>query len=173
MNANLNIMEALGQIAREKNVDPEMVIETLSDALVSAARKRYGNADNFEVQIDPDSGHMTVLARKTVVEEVNEPELEIDVDAAQVIDNQAQLGSVVFEELNLAVGGPREHGVAACADAHEVERPVEPWLDRERRRKTGILGQGRQNRGYQLIGVQAGRSQHGRCTDMVMTHAAT
>ncbi len=102
MNANLNIMEALGQIAREKNVDPEMVIETLSDALVSAARKRYGNADNFEVQIDPDSGHMTVLARKTVVEEVNEPELEIDVDAAQVIDNQAQLGSVVFEELNLA-----------------------------------------------------------------------
>ena len=102
MNANLNIIEALGQIAREKNVDPEMVIETLSDALVSAARKRYGNADNFEVQIDPDSGHMSVLARKTVVEEVNEPELEIDVDAAQVIDNQAQLGSVVFEELNLA-----------------------------------------------------------------------
>ena len=102
MNANLNIIEALGQIAREKNVDPEMVIETLSDALVSAARKRYGNADNFEAQIDPDSGHMTVLARKTVVEEVNEPELEIDVDAAQVIDNQAQLGSVVFQKLNLA-----------------------------------------------------------------------
>ena len=102
MNANLNIIEALGQIAREKNVETEMVIETLSEALVSAARKRYGNADNFEVQIDPDSGHMTVLARKTVVEEVNEPELEIDVDAAQVIDNQAQLGSVVFEELNLA-----------------------------------------------------------------------
>ena len=102
MNANLNIIEALGQIAREKNVDTEMVIETLSDALISAARKRYGNADNFEVQIDPDSGHMTVLARKTVVEEVNEPELEIDVDAAQVIDKQAQLGSVVFEKLNLA-----------------------------------------------------------------------
>ena len=102
MNANLNIIEALGQIAREKNVDREMVIETLSDALVSAAKKRYGNADNFEVQIDPDSGQMTVVARKTVVEEVNEPELEIDVDAAQVIDDQAQLGSVVFEELNLA-----------------------------------------------------------------------
>lgn len=102
MNANLNIIEALGQIAREKNVDREMVIETLSDALVSAAKKRYGNADNFEVQIDPDSGQMTVLARKTVVAEVNEPELEIDVGAAQVIDDQAQLGSVVFEELNLA-----------------------------------------------------------------------
>lgn len=99
---NLNIIEALGQIAREKNVDREMVIETLSDALVSAAKKRYGNADNFEVQIDADSGRMTVMARKTVVEEVAEPEIEIDVEAAQAIDEQAQLGSVVFQELNLA-----------------------------------------------------------------------
>ena len=99
---NLNIIEALGQIAREKNVDREMVIETLSDALISAAKKRYGNADNFEVQIDADSGRMTVLARKTVVEEVLEPETEIEVDAARLIDNQAQLGAVVFEELNLA-----------------------------------------------------------------------
>jgi N utilization substance protein A len=105
MNANLNIIEALGQIAREKNVDREMVIETLSDALVSAARKRYGNADNFEVQIDPDSGRMTVLARKTVVEEVTETEIEISLEAAREIDAQAQLGSVVFEELELAEFG--------------------------------------------------------------------
>ena len=99
---NLNIIEALGQIAREKNVDREMVIETLTDALISAAKKRYGNADNFEVRIDADSGQMTVLARKTVVEEVTEPETEIDVDAARLIDTQAQLGAVVFVELNLA-----------------------------------------------------------------------
>ena len=39
---------------------------------------------------------------KTVVEEVNEPELEIDLDDARRIDKQAQLGSVVFEEVNLA-----------------------------------------------------------------------
>ncbi|MBT4097113.1 MAG: transcription termination factor NusA [Gemmatimonadetes bacterium] len=102
MNANLNIIEALGQIAREKNVDRDMVIETLADALVSAARKRYGNGDNFEAQIDPETGSMAVMARKTVVDEVNEPDLEIELEPAQEIDHQAQLGSVVFEELNLA-----------------------------------------------------------------------
>ena len=48
MDAEFNIIEALGQIAREKNVDRDMVIQTLADALVSAARKRYGNVDNFE-----------------------------------------------------------------------------------------------------------------------------
>ncbi|MEE3042982.1 MAG: transcription termination factor NusA [Candidatus Latescibacterota bacterium] len=102
MNANLNIIEALGQIAREKNVDRDMVIETLADALVSAARKRYGNGDNFEAQIDPETGRMSVMARKTVVGEVNEPDLEIELEPAREIDHQAQLGSVVFEELNLA-----------------------------------------------------------------------
>ena len=99
---NINIVEALSQIAREKNVDRRLVIETLTDALVSAAKKRFVNADNFEVQLDADTGHMAVLARKTVVEEVNEPELEIDLEDARQIDKQAQLGSVVFEELNLA-----------------------------------------------------------------------
>ncbi|MEE2656886.1 MAG: transcription termination factor NusA [Candidatus Latescibacterota bacterium] len=99
---NLNIVEALGQIAREKNVDREMVMQTLVDALVSAAKKRYGNADNFEVQIDPDTGHMAVMARKTVVDEINDPELEIELADARVIDDRAQLGSVVFEQLNLS-----------------------------------------------------------------------
>jgi len=99
---NLNVVEALTQIAREKNVDRELVVETLAEALVSAARKRYGNADNFEVEVDADTGHMAVRARKTVVEDVAEPELEIELDEARQIDKQAQLGSVVFEDLSLA-----------------------------------------------------------------------
>jgi len=37
---NFNVVEALGQIAREKNVDREMVVQTLADALVSAAKRR-------------------------------------------------------------------------------------------------------------------------------------
>ena len=40
---NLSIVEALGQIAREKNVDREMVVQTLKDALVSAAK---GDTEN-------------------------------------------------------------------------------------------------------------------------------
>jgi len=99
---NLNILEALGQIAREKNVDREMVIETLTEALVSAAKRRYGDTDNFEAEVDGDTGRMAVRARKTVVEEVNEPDVEIDLEEARTLDEQAQLGSVVFEELNLS-----------------------------------------------------------------------
>ena len=59
---NLSIVEALGQIAREKNVDREMVVQTLQDALVSAAKRRYGNTENYFAEVDPQTGSMEVVA---------------------------------------------------------------------------------------------------------------
>lgn len=99
---NLNIVEALAQIAREKNVDRELVVQTLEDALVSAAKKRYGNTENFVAQVDPTTGYMAVLWRKTVVEQVIDPALELSLEEAQLIDPQAQVGAIVDEKLNLS-----------------------------------------------------------------------
>ena len=99
---NTNIVEALSQIAREKNVDRELVVQTLADALISAAKKRYGNTENYEAVIDSTTGTMEVTARKTVVEDVEEPSLEIDLEEAQSIDGEVQVGGVIVEQLDLA-----------------------------------------------------------------------
>ena len=99
---NANIVEALGQIAREKNVDRELVVQTLADALISAAKRHYGNTENYEVDIDAAQGKMAVYARKTVVEEVVEPSMEILLADARDIDPHAQLGSVLVQQLNFA-----------------------------------------------------------------------
>ncbi len=99
---NANIVEALGQIAREKNVDRELVVQTLADALISAAKRHYGNTENYEVDIDAAQGKMAVYARKTVVEEVVEPSMEILLADARNIDPHAQLGSVLVQQLNFA-----------------------------------------------------------------------
>jgi N utilization substance protein A len=99
---NLSIVEALGQIAREKNVDRELVIQTLADALVSAAKRRYGNTENYEVEIDPIQGKMEVFARMTVVEEVVEPSMELLLEDAQDIDSKAELGSVLKHKLDFS-----------------------------------------------------------------------
>ena len=99
---NFNILEALSQIAREKNVDRDLVVQTLAEALISAAKRRYGNTENFEVKIDSESGQMEVVARKIVVEEINEPSLEITLPEALELDAEAQLGSEVVERLDFA-----------------------------------------------------------------------
>jgi N utilization substance protein A len=44
-----DILEAIGQIAREKNVNRELVAETLKAGLLSAAKKRFGDSDHVTV----------------------------------------------------------------------------------------------------------------------------
>ena len=99
---NLSIVEALGQIAREKNVDRELVVQTLVDALISAAKRRYGNTENYEVEIDSTQGRMEAFAKITVVEEVLEPSMEMLLEDAQEIEPDAQLGSVLRHKLDFA-----------------------------------------------------------------------
>ena len=99
---NLSIVEALGQIAREKNVDRELVVLTLQEALISAAKRRYGGSDNYQAKVDPATGTMGVTKNLKVVEEVFEDSEEISLEDALEFDASAQIGSVLVKELNFA-----------------------------------------------------------------------
>jgi transcription termination/antitermination protein NusA len=98
-----DILEALNQIAVEKNMDVDYVIETLKSSLVSAARKKYGDGDNIVVNIDRRSGEINMHAVKTVVETIANSFAEISLKDAKEIDAEAELGDEVeifipFEE---------------------------------------------------------------------------
>jgi N utilization substance protein A len=98
-----DILEALNQIAVEKNMDVEYVIETLKASLVSAARKKYGDSDNIVVNIDRRSGDINMHAVKTVVETIVNPHIEISLKDAKEIDSDAEIDDEVeifipFEE---------------------------------------------------------------------------
>ncbi len=72
---NYEVLEALRQIAQEKNVNRDMVVETLEVGLISAAKKRFGTGDNVEVNFDNGSGEIIVEAVKEIVadDEVEDP----------------------------------------------------------------------------------------------------
>jgi len=98
---NYEIIEALGRIAREKNVDREVVLETLEAGLVSAARKKFGSGAMVEVKIDDEEGNLELALVKNVVEEVTDPVTEIMLDEAQDINKKATVGEQVKIELAL------------------------------------------------------------------------
>ena len=105
---NYEVMEALNQIAQEKNVDKGLVIETLKLGLQSAAKKRYGGGDNIEVEVDPDDGKIDIFAVLEVVEDPNEAEdplQAVSLARAQEIDPKAEIGSTVREPLNVSEFG--------------------------------------------------------------------
>lgn len=86
--SNLDVIEALGEIARRKNLSRDFVVETLKLGLLQACKKRFGTSDNIFVELEEDTGEIGIFARKTVAEEVTNPALEISpADAAEYLDD--------------------------------------------------------------------------------------
>lgn len=97
---NYEVLEALGQIIREKNVDRALVWETLKTGLLAAARKRFGAGDNLDVKIDEKTGKIEMVLARTVVEQVQDPGLEMSLQEARRIDPKATIGRQVEEQLS-------------------------------------------------------------------------
>ena len=73
---NYEVLEALGQITREKNIDKELIWETLTSGLIAAAKKRFETGDNLDVRIDEKSGTLQIVAIWDVVKEIEDPETQ-------------------------------------------------------------------------------------------------
>ncbi|MFC1538846.1 transcription termination factor NusA [Candidatus Latescibacterota bacterium] len=94
-----DIMEAINQIAREKNVSRDLVIETIETGLLSACKKRFGNSEHITVNIDPNTGEITMEAEWDVVDEVVDPTYEISLEDAKRINSKAKSGKKIVEPL--------------------------------------------------------------------------
>jgi len=99
-NSNSNdFMQALTDLAKEKNISLDVLIETIENSLLIACRQNYGKADNVSVNVDRETGESHVVLAKTVVEDVLDPVEEISLEDAQRIDGKYDLGDVVNVEV--------------------------------------------------------------------------
>ncbi|MDD3925159.1 MAG: transcription termination factor NusA [bacterium] len=111
---NMELMDALRQIAEERGVPMEMLRDALEAALVSAYRKNFGGAQ--VIRIDLDSGdNIRVIAEKNIVEVVEDPYAEVSLADAREADPAAEVGSIVEYEVT-----PREFGRIAAQTAKQV-----------------------------------------------------
>ena len=99
------VLEALGQITREKNVSMELVLETLEASLKSAAKKKFGSSDHIRVIIDQSTGEIGIYATMKVVSEVQDKGLEMALEEASQIDPDAKVGQEIEQKLSFAEFG--------------------------------------------------------------------
>jgi N utilization substance protein A len=92
---NYDILEAFGQIAKEKNLELEYVLQTVETALASAVKKKYSTEDNVRVEIDRTEGEIKVFLTKKVVENVTNPGNEMTVDEASEYYEDVEVGQVL------------------------------------------------------------------------------
>ncbi len=107
---------AIHQICDEKNIPFEKVVETVKAALATAYRKDFGNKDQMvEIMIQDDQEIATVLLIKEVVEEVENPNIEISLAEAQKMKKDVEVGDIIKIDVT-----PLEYGRIAAQSAKQV-----------------------------------------------------
>lgn len=96
---NPEILSALKQIEKERNVPLDMILQAIEDALVKAYEKNFGANQNVIIEIDRSTGELHVWQRKLVVLEVEDPGTEMSLEEAKALAEEAELGM----ELDLEV----------------------------------------------------------------------
>ncbi len=115
MNEGRELIEALNMISKEKGIDKEILLEAIENSLVAACKNEYGKADNIRVNMNRETGEVKVYADKTVVDDVLDPDLEIDINDAKIRDAKHELGDVVAIEVI-----PKNFGRIAAQKAKQV-----------------------------------------------------
>ncbi len=99
MRQDLN--RVIEQVSKEKGIDKTILIDALENAMVSAARKTFGHQRKIEAKFNPELGEVEIFEAKLVVEEVNDPNVEIALgEARENLDPEAEIGDELLSKLD-------------------------------------------------------------------------
>lgn len=110
-------MSAISQIAEEKGISKEVILEVVEAALAAAYRKDFGQKEQIIVaKIDPETEKTRIFVVHKVVETVEDPIKEVSLKDAKKIDKAAKIDGEIMEE----VFPPAEYGRVAAQTAKQV-----------------------------------------------------
>ena len=92
---NRELINVIDEIGRQKGIDKARVIGAIESALQTAAKKRFGQAENIQVEIDPKTGEISVVSKKVIVDQVSNPKAEISLQEARQYDTEAEIGDEI------------------------------------------------------------------------------
>ena len=113
----LELLQTAEAVAREKMIDPGLVIEAMEESLARAAKSRYGAEMDIRVKIDRKTGRATFTRVRTVVEdeELENYQAEMTVQQAKQYMADPQVGDTFVEEVP-----PVDMGRIAAQSAKQV-----------------------------------------------------
>jgi N utilization substance protein A len=82
MSAN-PLQQTIEALAKEKGIEPDVVISAIEEAVATASRKYYKTNENLKTRFNLETGQVDLFALKTVVEQVTNPATEIGLDEAR------------------------------------------------------------------------------------------
>lgn len=140
----LELLQIADAVAREKSIDREIVLEAMEEAIQKAARSRYGAENEIRAQIDRNTGDIRLFRVVEVVEDVDNPPVQISLVEARLDKADAEIGDFLASPLP-----PMDFGRIAAQTAKQVivqkvrdaerERQFEEYKDRVGEVITGVV----------------------------------
>jgi N utilization substance protein A len=111
------IIDALDQLEKEKNISKEVIMEAIEKSLVSAGEKEFGSDAIIEVAMNRKSGAIVVMQKKLIVEdgEVTNDKREIAYSQAKAMDDRNEVGGYVINTIK-----SKEFGRIAAQKARNI-----------------------------------------------------
>jgi transcription termination/antitermination protein NusA len=94
MSAN-PLQQTIEALAKEKGIEPDVVIQAMEEAVLTASRKFYKGDEELKAKFNPENGQIELFAVKTIVDEVANPGKEISIAEAKEIygeDAEVEVG---------------------------------------------------------------------------------
>ena len=111
---NKEFLDAFADLKKEKNLSQEEIIGAIKDSIENAYKKNYG-ASNVRVEVDMETGDVTVLMGLEVVEEVEDDLTQISLEEAREIYEEYEIGDVVEYQID-----PKDFNRIAAQGAKQV-----------------------------------------------------
>ena len=112
---NRELIEALDELEKEKEISKDIILEAIENSLLAACKNHFGKSDNIKVNINRETGEVTVFAEKEIVEDVNDPAMEISLSDAKKISEDKEIG----DKVDIVVT-PKDFGRIAAQKAKQV-----------------------------------------------------
>ncbi|MBT8369820.1 MAG: transcription termination/antitermination protein NusA [Deltaproteobacteria bacterium] len=100
-----DIKRVVEQVSRDKGIDREVLIKALEEALRSAARKKFGNKLDIEVQYNEESGEIEIFQFKDVAEELTDPAFQISLEEGRKLDPECEIGDSLGTKMDASTFG--------------------------------------------------------------------
>lgn len=112
---NREFIKALDALQQEKKIDKMSLISAIEESIATAYKKHYGNAQDVEVDLDDVTGEIRLFVKWQVVEEVENPDNEITLEAAREKDQELNIGDIYLTQVH-----PRDFGRIAAQNAKQL-----------------------------------------------------
>ena len=99
---NRELISVIDELGRQKGIEKSRVLGAIEAALQMAAKKRFGQAENIQVEIDPKTGEISVVSKKTIVDAVTNPKTEVSLQEARQFDSEAEVGDEIGSVIEMS-----------------------------------------------------------------------